>query len=91
MSVAAAADVAEVAAVEAMVGRTETELGPVTTSDAFEIYSLIVRTTLEVGRPNHRHRLLRARDKRHAAAAPPSRVMNSRRFIRSPRRRGRAA
>ena len=27
----------------------------------------------------------------HAAAAPPSSVMNSRRFIRSPRRRGRAA
>ena len=27
----------------------------------------------------------------HAAAAPPSRVMNSRRFTRSPRQRGQAA
>src|SRR5262249_59678199 len=36
------------------------------------------------------HRLLRPRRERHAAAAPPSSVMNSRLFIRSPRRRGRA-
>ena len=35
--------------------------------------------------------LLRARRKRPRAAAPPSSVMNSRRLIRSPRRRGRAA
>ena len=36
-------------------------------------------------------RLLRARRERPRRAAPPSSVMNSRRFIRSPRRRGRAA
>ena len=35
-------------------------------------------------------RLLRPRRERPRAAAPPSSVMNSRRFIRSPRRRGRA-
>ena len=35
--------------------------------------------------------LLRARRERPRRAAPPSSVMNSRRFIRSPRRRGRAA
>jgi signal transduction histidine kinase len=34
-------------------------------------------------------RLLPARVSGHAAAAPPSSVMNSRRFIRSPRRRAR--
>ena len=41
-----------------------------------------------VEKPDHRHRrLLRARRKRPRAAAPPSSVMNSRRLIRSPRRR----
>ena len=35
--------------------------------------------------------LLRAHRERPVAAAPPSSVMNSRRFIRSPRRRARAA
>ena len=41
---------------------------------------------------DHRHRrLLRAHAKRPRAAAPPRSVMNSRRFIRSPRRRARAA
>ena len=47
--------------------------------------------------PGHQHAdaphplgLLRARRERPRAAAPPSSVMNSRRFIRSPRRRGRA-
>ena len=48
------------------------------------------RTSCE--EPDHRHRrLLRARRERPRAAAPPSSVMNSRRLIRSPRRRGQAA
>ena len=47
---------------------------------------------IAVEEPDHRHRrLLRARRERPHAAAPPSSVMNSRRLIRSPRRRGRAA
>ena len=42
--------------------------------------------------PDHRHRgLLGPRRERPRCATPPSSVMNSRRFIRSPRRRGRAA
>jgi hypothetical protein len=35
-AIVVAADVAEVAAVEAMVGRTETELGPVTILDTYD-------------------------------------------------------
>ena len=42
--------------------------------------------------PIHRHRrLLRRVASGRATAAPPSKVMNSRRFTRSPHRRGRAA
>src|SRR5262249_40144880 len=45
----------------------------------------IRRRTVEES--DHRNRLLRPRRQRARAVAPPSSVMNSRRFTRSPRRR----